>query len=749
MDAGHIETEKKLKALETRIRKQYKKAAEEMEEKVAKYYADFARKDAAKQSLLKSGALSKDEYDKWRFGQLMVGKRWEEMRDTLAEDLLNVDKIAMSMVGDYMPEAYAINHNYSTFQVEHDSLVDTSYTLYDRQTVERLNIPTDMLPKPKIDIPKDLKWSKAKLTSAMMQGILQGESIPKIAQRLSNVSSMSGNAAIRNARTMTTAAQNKGRVDGFKRAKSMGIDVVEVWLATLDGRTRHSHRMMDGEKKEVEKRKFSNGLRFPGDPEGRPEEVYNCRCTLIGEVEGVDMNVSDLTERDSKLGEMSYEQWKKDKAISKHYGESVKHYEDRRKKEIAARRTSTMDFSLHINKNFVDDVVKFDITDWADFRDRHWNGKLDPEAEKAYYRLRDAMKHKGIKGTDERAKFIAATLGDAKETGYTALFKREQEALAKKAALDDERKRKAAERAAKKAEAAKKKAEAARAKAAKSGVYAPRAAACDYLDDLTSYVEKEQFWNRRVQSLASAHNISLDEARKIVDEGYQAMVDNCELARFTSKRTLESIVKDGKSGRIMNQIEQESRGMRVTSGGMNNPRRRAQAEANIFNAPKYHAKGYDDANRPIYGWTMPNYPTEKQRIDAVKGSNASWYGRGDGIVVIWDKQKVFNSTTVTIGDSLGSWGSFGATKLNDVHYQGGSWDSAEICFKAREAQVLGNVDGIYDCIIELANNCGYWEHQIHGAEMHTIECMKQVIMPKGNDVLANEIRALGIDVIEY
>lgn len=57
---------------------------------------------------------------------------------TLAADLHNVNKIAKSITQGYMPEVYALNHNYSTFQIEKGSRIDTSYTLYDRHTVERL-----------------------------------------------------------------------------------------------------------------------------------------------------------------------------------------------------------------------------------------------------------------------------------------------------------------------------------------------------------------------------------------------------------------------------------------------------------------------------------------------------------------------------------------------------------------------------------------------------------------------------------
>ncbi len=311
-DLGHKETDEALGKLERRIKKVYVQAYEETEAKLQDYLSRFATKDKIKQEQLRAGKITQDEYNYWRKGQVMIGKRWQEMVDSLASDYTNANRLAMSMVGDSLPGVYALNHNYGTFQVEKGSMVDTSYTLYDRSTVERLiRDNPNLLPKAKVNIPKDLRWNKQHINNAVLQGILQGESNDKIASRLRTVTNMNHVAAIRNARTMTTGAENAGRTDSYKRAAEMGIELEQEWLATLDGRTRDSHRALDGERIPLAKdkwhpAKFSNGCRYPGDPGGPPWEVYNCRCTLVVAIKGIDQ--SDAP-RNSKLGGMSYEEW--------------------------------------------------------------------------------------------------------------------------------------------------------------------------------------------------------------------------------------------------------------------------------------------------------------------------------------------------------------------------------------------------------------------------------------------------------
>lgn len=318
MDYGHEQTDKELKELENRISKEYQRAAVDVKKKSKEYMEKFKAKDKIKREQLKNGEITKSDYNQWKTGQIMIGKRWEEMRDTLYQDLSNAKEIAKSMTTEFSYDVYALNHNYGTFEVESGSLMNTSYTLYDRDTVYTMikDEPT-LLPNFKEgqkDIEKDKRWSLTKMNSAVLQGILQGESMDGIAKRLSDVVGMDERVAISNARTMTTAAENLGRQHSYERAQKMGINLEKQWMATLDSRTRDSHRMLDGETVKINET-FSNKLECPGDPSGDPSEVYNCRCTMVGVIAKIqheelrDENGNILT-KDSALGDMSYEEWK-------------------------------------------------------------------------------------------------------------------------------------------------------------------------------------------------------------------------------------------------------------------------------------------------------------------------------------------------------------------------------------------------------------------------------------------------------
>ena len=299
MDYGHSQADKKLKALERKLQKEYKKASKQVEAKMKEYLAEFESQDVIMAERLKAGEITKKQYMKWRSESMMMTKKWEALSSDLANAYANSGKIAEAMIRDNAYDVYALNFNFGTFEVERTAGVDTAFALYDKNTVERLvKDNPKLLPPPGKKTSKAIargelkRWNRRQIQSVMTQSILQGESIPKIAKRLAEtVGERNMHSAIRNARTMTTSAENAGRLDSYRRAKDMGIEVMKTWVATLDDRTRHSHEMVDGETVDVEDT-FSNGLMFPADPDGDPEEVYNCRCTFVTRamsIDGVDL----------------------------------------------------------------------------------------------------------------------------------------------------------------------------------------------------------------------------------------------------------------------------------------------------------------------------------------------------------------------------------------------------------------------------------------------------------------------------
>lgn len=326
-DAGHRETDALLADLEAKIAKEYRQAVADTQAKLDDYLRRFEIKDEKWRLMVANGEKTEAEYKAWRQGQIMIGKRWEEMRDTLAQDYHNANAIARSMVDGYMPEVYALNHNYATFEVEKGALVDTSYTLYDRQTVERLiRDNPDLLPPPgrnmkaRIAAGKDIRWQEGQIQSVTLQSILQGESIPNMAKRIAReMGETNHKATIRYARTAVTGAENAGRQNAYHRAADMGIEMKRVWIATLDNRTRHEHRTLDGQERGLDE-PFENELgkiMYPGDITADPANFWNCRCTTIVQIKGFERDVRDLNlRRDEKLGDMSYEEWKEAHAES-------------------------------------------------------------------------------------------------------------------------------------------------------------------------------------------------------------------------------------------------------------------------------------------------------------------------------------------------------------------------------------------------------------------------------------------------
>jgi len=92
--------------------------------------------------------------------------------------------------------------------------------------------------------------------------------------------------AVRITRTETVRAANLGK---WSAAKNFQFLTDKVWVSAGDNRVRPqpnfspgaaNHIAMNGQRIGLNET-FTNGCKFPGDPEASPDETIQCRCTLI------------------------------------------------------------------------------------------------------------------------------------------------------------------------------------------------------------------------------------------------------------------------------------------------------------------------------------------------------------------------------------------------------------------------------------------------------------------------------------
>ena len=264
--------EEALKELE----RQYARALADINQKVKLFQADIDLLDQA---------LSQDGLDDATKALLQSRKRSKIYQQQYQKALQGqISSVLDKMHGD----------NYATIDKYLHGCYETGYigTMYDiaKQGIPVI-VPIDqaaavkaILTDSKVSnglytrLGVDVARLKKTITQEISRGIATGMGYGDIARNIRNVSGAPLSRTKTIARTEGHRIQQTSAVNAQQRAKEKGADIVKQWDAALDGRTRESHRRVDGEIRELDE-KFSNGLMFPGDPNGGAAEVVNCRCT--------------------------------------------------------------------------------------------------------------------------------------------------------------------------------------------------------------------------------------------------------------------------------------------------------------------------------------------------------------------------------------------------------------------------------------------------------------------------------------
>lgn len=150
----------------------------------------------------------------------------------------------------------------------------------------------------------NVDFLKTNVRMEISRGIAQSLSYQEISRNIKNTTNVDYNKTLRIAKTEGHRIQNESAYNVQVRAKEKGANIVKQWDSTLDSRTRESHQKLDGEIVNVNE-KFSNGLMYPGDPNGSASEVVNCRCALLQRAKWA-LTDDEFTKMNGKTNELQH-----------------------------------------------------------------------------------------------------------------------------------------------------------------------------------------------------------------------------------------------------------------------------------------------------------------------------------------------------------------------------------------------------------------------------------------------------------
>lgn len=233
----------------------------------------------------------------------------------------------------------------------------------------------------------------------------------------------------------------------------------------------------------------------------------------------------------------------------------------------------------------------------------------------------------------------------------------------------------------------------------------------------------------QLQSLSDKFNIPVSEVKLILDKKIQDLVASSDFATRQSLSTLEIILDT--DGYIKSQFETG------TSGGALNTSWRKFIESRILKV----GSETDAIDRPIYGMCIPDIDTTDPTMLSkyITRGPGNWYGEGDGCILVFDKNKVIDSATVTIGDSL-------------------DYESKLVGTPAKSPKFNGAYEGFIDYISTIEEleeapleeifsaSDQYLEIQFHGQSTHSIANIKEVIFTnkKPSEELIKKLEDRGI-----
>ena len=317
-DLDRIST-RQLNRLRRRILRVYGTARREMTEQLTEFLEHYQKLDAYKRQQLEAGKITESDYRTWLRNQVFQSEMMHQKLDNITQTCTTAQQTAYKLARDEQYDIFALGANWAFYELEQAAGVAFNLTLYNTEAVKRLLVENPKLvPNKRIKSESNRTYDARVFNRYVTKGIIQGKSVHDIAvQAVQGMADTEVHWAMNNAITAMTGAQNAGTLQQIRNAKARGIPVEKQWNSTLDYKTRNMHRLLDQQSVDPDEPFKVQGyeLQYPGDPNGAPEMVYRCRCTLTANLLKYPRKNTQRGDNISKetVPEMTYTEWYKAK----------------------------------------------------------------------------------------------------------------------------------------------------------------------------------------------------------------------------------------------------------------------------------------------------------------------------------------------------------------------------------------------------------------------------------------------------
>jgi SPP1 gp7 family putative phage head morphogenesis protein len=222
-------------------------------------------------------------------------------------------KASTRLIQRMQPEVYQEAFFRYAWALDMDNQIRLSYGLINPAAI-KASLINDM---EKIAIERYAANAKLRIRQALQNGLIQGQGYVAMATDIKTAINATAFEALRIMRTEGQTAQNAGAEDVYDQAREQGVKGQEIWVATLDDRTRDSHGDMDGVAKEddglfhipASDKTDAETTPYPGWEGLSAGNRINCRCTTRFEVEGYEPQVRRVR-GEGVIKYQTYTEWK-------------------------------------------------------------------------------------------------------------------------------------------------------------------------------------------------------------------------------------------------------------------------------------------------------------------------------------------------------------------------------------------------------------------------------------------------------